>query len=42
MVRAAIRDDRFWILTHPEYHEWIERRATAIVAAEPVVHPPVF
>ncbi len=42
MVVDAIRADRFWILTHPEYHEWVERKAAGIVTAGDVVVPPVL
>ena len=38
----AILGDRFWILTHPEYHEWIERRAAGIVDGADVVVPPTL
>jgi NAD(P)-dependent dehydrogenase (short-subunit alcohol dehydrogenase family) len=37
LVVAAIRDDRFWILTHPAYRELIERRARGIVETDEVV-----
>lgn len=36
-VLAAIRDDRFWILTHPAYAETIERRFRGIVESGEVV-----
>ena len=42
LVVDAILGDRFWILTHPEYHEWIERRAGAIVDGADVVVPPTL
>jgi len=37
MVVDAIRHDRFWIVTHPAYHEPIERRAQGIVATDEIV-----
>ena len=42
LVVDAIKTDRFWILTHPEYHEVIERRAAGIVDGTIVVRPPVL
>jgi hypothetical protein len=33
-VLAAIRDDRFYILTHPDWNPLIERRMQAILAGE--------
>ena len=38
-VVDAIRGDRFWIITHPAYHEAIERRARGIVETDVVVEP---
>jgi len=38
-VVEAIRDDRFWILTHPAYRDSIERRARGIVETDEVVLP---
>jgi NAD(P)-dependent dehydrogenase (short-subunit alcohol dehydrogenase family) len=40
MVVDAIRGDRFWVLTHPEYRELILRRARGIVETGDVVVPP--
>jgi NAD(P)-dependent dehydrogenase (short-subunit alcohol dehydrogenase family) len=40
-VVDAIRADRFWIVTHPEYHEAIERRARGIVETDDVVEPAI-
>lgn len=37
LVVAAVRAGRFWILTHPEYGEQIERRCRGIVATDEVV-----
>jgi NAD(P)-dependent dehydrogenase (short-subunit alcohol dehydrogenase family) len=42
LVFDAIVNDRFWILTHPEYHEWVERRADAILDGNDVVVPPTM
>jgi NAD(P)-dependent dehydrogenase (short-subunit alcohol dehydrogenase family) len=40
-VLAAIRDDRFYILTHPDWNPLIERRMQAILAGEnPSILPP--
>jgi short-subunit dehydrogenase len=36
-VVDAIRADRFWILTHPEYNDMIERRFRGIVDTDEVV-----
>jgi hypothetical protein len=30
MVLDGIRTDRFWILTHPEWHELMDRRVAAL------------
>ena len=39
-VLAAIRDDRFYILTHPEWNGIIEHRMRAILAGDnPSVAP---
>lgn len=38
-VLEAIRNDRFWIVTHPTYHELIERRCRGIVETDEVVEP---
>jgi len=38
-VLDAIRTDRFWIVTHPTYHEFIERRCRGIVETDEVVVP---
>lgn len=40
MVLQAIRSDRFWVLTHPEYRELILRRARGIAETGEVVVPP--
>ena len=41
LVLAAIRDDRFYILTHPSWNYLIERRTQAILAGEnPTMVPP--
>ena len=37
MVLDAIRADRFWIVTHPAYHDSIERRSRGIVATDEIV-----
>lgn len=37
MVFDAVRDDRFWILTHPAVHKDIERRAEGIIRTGQVV-----
>ena len=37
MVVAAIRRDRFWIMTHPAYHEPIEQRCRGIVETDELV-----
>jgi NAD(P)-dependent dehydrogenase (short-subunit alcohol dehydrogenase family) len=37
MVLDAIRADRFWIVTHPAYHDSVERRSRGIVATDEVV-----
>lgn len=40
-VLAAIRDDRFYILTHPDWNQTIEHRMRAILAGEnPSALPP--
>jgi hypothetical protein len=39
-VLDAIRQDRFWILTHPEYRDLIRRRAEGIVETGEVLVPP--
>jgi NAD(P)-dependent dehydrogenase (short-subunit alcohol dehydrogenase family) len=40
-VLAAIRDDRFYVLTHPDWNQAIEHRMRAILAGEnPSVLPP--
>lgn len=36
-VVEAIRDERFWILTHPEYNDLIDQRAKAILGGGAVV-----
>jgi short-subunit dehydrogenase len=36
-VVDAIRDNRFWILTHPDYNETIRARCRGIVDADSVV-----
>jgi len=36
-VVAAVRDGRFWILTHPEYNGTVARRTAAIVGGGEVV-----
>jgi NAD(P)-dependent dehydrogenase (short-subunit alcohol dehydrogenase family) len=38
-VLDAVRNDRFWIVTHPTYHEFIERRCRGIVETDEVVVP---
>jgi NAD(P)-dependent dehydrogenase (short-subunit alcohol dehydrogenase family) len=42
LVVDAIRTDRFWILTHPEYHEWVRKKADGIIEGTTVIAPPVF
>ena len=42
MVVDAIRTDRFWILTHPEYHEWVRKKADGIIEGTTVIAPPIF
>jgi hypothetical protein len=37
LVVDAVRTGRFWILTHPEYNEQIERRCRGIVETDEVV-----
>jgi NAD(P)-dependent dehydrogenase (short-subunit alcohol dehydrogenase family) len=37
MVVDAIRRDRFWILTHPEYNDLIRRRTAGIVETDALV-----
>jgi NAD(P)-dependent dehydrogenase (short-subunit alcohol dehydrogenase family) len=37
LVVAAIRAGRFWILTHPEYNDLIQRRCRGIVETDEVV-----
>ena len=37
LVVSAVRAGRFWILTHPEYNEMIERRCRGIVETDEVV-----
>jgi len=40
-VLAAIRDERFYILTHPEYNPIIEQRMKDILSgANPAMRPP--
>jgi hypothetical protein len=40
-VLAAIRDERFYILTHPEYRRWIKRRTKDILnGKKPTFRPP--
>ena len=40
-VLAAIRDDRFYILTHPEWNGLVEHRMRAILAGDnPTAVPP--
>ena len=34
--------DRFWILTHPEYHEWVRKKADGIIEGTTVIAPPIF
>lgn len=41
LVVDAIRRDRFWIVTHPSYHEAIERRARGIVETDELVEPAI-
>ena len=42
LVVDAIRTDRFWILTHPEYHEWVTKKADGIIEGTTVIAPPIF
>jgi NAD(P)-dependent dehydrogenase (short-subunit alcohol dehydrogenase family) len=42
LVVDAIRTDRFWILTHPEYHEWVSKKAEGIIEGTTVIAPPIF
>jgi short-subunit dehydrogenase len=37
LVVGAIRADRFWVLTHPAYHDAIERRTRGIVETDELV-----
>jgi NAD(P)-dependent dehydrogenase (short-subunit alcohol dehydrogenase family) len=37
LVVEAIRDARFWVLTHPAYHDAIERRTRGIVETDELV-----
>ncbi len=39
MVVDAIGSDRFWILTHPQYHDLVRRRAEGIVETDEVLKP---
>lgn len=39
---GAIRTNRFWVLTHPEYTELITRRAAGITTTDEVVAPPAL
>lgn len=41
-VVAAIREDRFWVLTHPEYHGLIEQRYRGIVETDAVVEASIL
>ena len=41
-VVTAIRDGRFWILTHPAYNETVARRTAAIVGGGGVVVPQIL
>jgi NAD(P)-dependent dehydrogenase (short-subunit alcohol dehydrogenase family) len=42
LVLEAIREQRFYILTHPEWTQFVEHRAQRIVAGEPPANPPLF
>ena len=42
LVVSSIRDERFWILTHDGYDEWITRRAAGMLAGRPSERPPVL
>ena len=42
LVVDAIKTDRFWILTHPEYHEWVRKKADGIIDGTTVIAPPIF
>jgi len=42
LVLASILADRFWILTHDGYDEWITRRAEGILAGRPTERAPVL
>ena len=41
-VHDAIVGERFWIVTHEPYREWITRRAEVILTGTEVVIPPVL
>jgi len=41
-VVDAIGRDRFWVLTHPAYHETIEHRYRGIVETDELVVPPLL
>ncbi len=42
MVVGAIRENRFWILTHPGYKQLILERAAGIVESDELVAPPLI
>ena len=41
-VVDAVRRDRFWVLTHPEYLALVDRRARGIAAGDVVVRGEVL
>ncbi len=41
-VHDAVVGDRFWIVTHDPYREWITRRADAILGGTDVIVPPTL
>lgn len=42
LVLQAIREQRFYILTHPEWTPFIEQRAQRIASGQPPAPPPLF
>lgn len=42
LVLQAIREQRFYVLTHPEWTPFIEQRAQRIIAGEPPAPPALF
>ncbi len=42
LVVEAVRTNRFWILTHDGYDEWLTKRAANMLTGEASDRPPVF